>query len=853
MRIFGNALLARMVAVIAIACTAWAVGQTGLAGAQAVEQPVNVNGTLNVSATNNIGQVKFTTQLWGADVRSTTQMRIKRGSEVMYGPTTAKGTYSSQYKSYSLSVNRGGVRSGITQSYCLQVLANGRWITPTNCVSYNKPRRVAGSLGTVQATDGMVRAIGTGQDDSKDGARATVRLSATRAGQTKTWNVQTGTDKRYQTSLPLATGFYTVCAAIDSQELGCKNVRAQAELGWLDQATALGDGGRLRVSGWVMNRTTEPKTLEWKVRLNYNSGRVHGSDWKAATNYRQDLRDKYGSGNHGFDQTFTGLPAGTTKVSLFARPLGDSSANPVLISTADNVSITGNLPPRLEATHFIRIGKTNAVHGKILQFPFGQHAAQVRAWQGGRVVVGATRVTSQFPEFAVSFESTTDQQICLEIYDEHAGKWVQGAADSKRCAYPTVKRSYNVGRDQQRSQAVCPVGVFEAWEAAHASEFVKDFVGGEQKVDELFTYLGCMATTGRVKFTDTWPKNKNDCLEVSPDNGGAERDYNACLAMLGPVASIRTIGLCAGATGVVLVGPSIALCLLYTGNNSADQLDASDWSVSLSVDYGVGLGASAGASIFASTAPTAGATSGTYVKFGLFGVNGSRGAELYCDGEKVDTLTLDIPGGGIGADLIGLAKPGYTWNFGGNAEKEEAYCAQFEEDTTTNNPGPSSPPVVTSGSPFVAVAGYDNEAWYLHNDGTRQWLDQNCRQQLTNTIGTPRLVNWNTTLANRPDTPGTARKSCTQLQTLTTTDTEPTNPPPPATSGSDEFVVINGYNDGWILRADGTRQWINQTCRQQLTNNTGTPRTADWNTELKNRPDTTPTNRKTCDQLQASI
>ncbi len=86
-------------------------------------------------------------------------------------------------------------------------------------------------------------------------------------------------------------------------------------------------------------------------------------------------------------------------------------------------------------------------------------------------------------------------------------------------------------------------------------------------------------------------------------------------------------------------------------------------------------------------------------------------------------------------------------------------CNQIASNTTGGSA--TQPPAPTSSIEFVAMQGYD-DAWIISGDGTRQWISGQCRSQLTDRKGAPRMVEWNAVLRDRPDI-GT-RLSCDQIE-----------------------------------------------------------------------------------------
>ena len=139
---------------------------------------------------------------------------------------------------------------------------------------------------------------------------------------------------------------------------------------------------------------------------------------------------------------------------------------------------------------------------------------------------------------------------------------------------------------------------------------------------------------------------------------------------------------------------------------------------------------------------------------------------------------------------------------------------------------------------FVTNSTGNSAGWVLV-DGTRQWINAQCRQQLETAGASFAIDTW----ANISSSPNSStNRTCDQLEGLVGNTG--------GGSGSASFVTNSSSNTaGWVL-VDGTRQWVNAQCRQQLEGAGASFTIRPWSA-ISAQPNTT--SNRTCDQLQQLI
>ncbi len=177
-------------------------------------------------------------------------------------------------------------------------------------------------------------------------------------------------------------------------------------------------------------------------------------------------------------------------------------------------------------------------------------------------------------------------------------------------------------------------------------------------------------------------------------------------------------------------------------------------------------------------------------------------------------VTVDFEGGGGDLSCVLWISPG--WNqqqinrFKNNQTVQAFDNNVFNQDVADSRDAnfdeePTSPPpsgnarLLWLGSPY-------KDGWIDNGNGTRQWISEACRNQLTGAGVTQTQVRW-PAVSGLGDT--TNPRSCGDLQTAL----GGTAPP----GGARLLWLGSPYKDGWIDNGDGTRQWISEGCRNQLT------------------------------------
>ncbi len=210
-----------------------------------------------------------------------------------------------------------------------------------------------------------------------------------------------------------------------------------------------------------------------------------------------------------------------------------------------------------------------------------------------------------------------------------------------------------------------------------------------------------------------------------------------------------------------------------------------------------------------------------------------------------------IGGGGTGDSCNGNSGNDYTYPEDGCESRSGVSLLRSPNANTTQPTANDNTSNNSSGWQAVRVNGSTNgDGFILFGNGTRTWVSPTCRNQLQNAGTTFTAVAWNTI---SPNTQVSNAPTCNTIQTTlggTTNQPTPNNPQPNNNNGL-ELVALNGYADGWILVSDGTRQWISQSCRNQLVNAGKGLRIADWGSEVVNRANTS--NVLSCDQLQSRL
>lgn len=166
------------------------------------------------------------------------------------------------------------------------------------------------------------------------------------------------------------------------------------------------------------------------------------------------------------------------------------------------------------------------------------------------------------------------------------------------------------------------------------------------------------------------------------------------------------------------------------------------------------------------------------------------------------------------------------------------------------------PPVETTENwRLVSVKGSTNgDGFALKGDGERTWVSPDCRRTLEQNRGRYfEPVDYHSVIAPKPQ----AAKFATCNKIARKTVNNPITKPVPIVRNeilplgtTFEFVALQGYNDGWLLKIDGTRQWISADCRNQLAQKKA-PRFVNWGNELNDRQDTN--SRLSCDQIKAAL
>lgn len=236
-------------------------------------------------------------------------------------------------------------------------------------------------------------------------------------------------------------------------------------------------------------------------------------------------------------------------------------------------------------------------------------------------------------------------------------------------------------------------------------------------------------------------------------------------------------------------------------------------------------------------------------------VRGGTGNDRMDGGEGNDSLAggsgTDRANGGPGIDTCKAER-------GLNGEPRPTNCeaANAQQSTSTQSQQPTSSGVRLAKHPNASDAHM-----IYPGQGVRRWVDASCLGQIYQAqLPVGSFQNWNTEVAIYS---ASNTKSCGEYKadlggssSNSPTPSQPSNPSTPSQpSGSvGEFAAVAGDNhEAWILMSDGTRHWINQSCRNQLTAALGAPRYVSYNAELRNRSDTPGSNRLSCGQLQAQL
>jgi hypothetical protein len=104
-------------------------------------------------------------------------------------------------------------------------------------------------------------------------------------------------------------------------------------------------------------------------------------------------------------------------------------------------------------------------------------------------------------------------------------------------------------------------------------------------------------------------------------------------------------------------------------------------------------------------------------------------------------------------------------------------------------------------TPDKVKAGSDG--WLQFADGSKQWVNNNCRQQHESAGTAVKVLSW---------------KSISEMQNR---PAEPCDSPA-GDAGTDVVGLVltpdkvNTESDGWVEFTDGSKQWVNKTCRQVL-------------------------------------